>query len=81
MVEIESVLVYAWFGFMFVNWKNAQCESYELNFIWGKIRTIAWETASQIALRNCSEEVGRKVNLYVILVKKVNPSLKLYVCS
>ena len=38
--------------------KNAQCESYELSFIWGKMRTLAWETAFQIALRNCYEEVG-----------------------
>ena len=30
----------------------------ELSFIWGKMRTIAWETAFQIALRNCSKEVG-----------------------
>ena len=30
----------------------------ELGFIWGKMRTIAWDIASQIALRNCSKEVG-----------------------
>ena len=24
-------------------------------FIWGKMRTVAWETASQIALRECSK--------------------------
>ena len=33
------------------------------------MRTIAQETASHIALRNCSEEVGEKVNIHVILVK------------
>ena len=33
------------------------------------MRTIARETASQIALRNCSKEVGGKVSIYVILVK------------
>ena len=33
------------------------------------MRTIAQEIAFQIALRNCSEEVGGKVNIYVILVK------------
>ena len=33
------------------------------------MRTIAWETASQIALRNCSKEVGGKVSVDVILVK------------
>ena len=33
------------------------------------MRTIAWEAAFQIALRNCSKEVGGKVSIYVILVK------------
>ena len=33
------------------------------------MRTIAWETAFQIALRNCSEELRGKVSIYVILVK------------
>ena len=33
------------------------------------MRTITWETASQITLRNCFREVERKVNIYVILVK------------
>ena len=33
------------------------------------MRTIAWEAAFQIALRNCSEEVGGKICIYVILVK------------
>ena len=44
---------------------NAQCESYELSFIWGKMRT-----AFQIALRNCSKEAGGKVSIYVILLKE-----------
>ena len=35
--------------------KNAQCESCELSFIWGKMRTTAREAASQIALRDCSK--------------------------
>ena len=35
--------------------KDAQLESCELSFIWGKIRTAAWEAASQIALRDCSK--------------------------
>lgn len=26
-----------------------QRESYELSFTWGKIRSLAWETASQVA--------------------------------
>ena len=49
--------------------KNAQRESCELSFIWGKMRTAARETAFQMALRNCSREVGGKVSIYVILVK------------
>ena len=33
-----------------------QLERCELNFIWGKMRTAAWETASQVALRDFSKE-------------------------
>ena len=33
------------------------------------MRTIDQETAFQIALRNCSREVGEKVSIYVIWVK------------
>ena len=41
-----------------------------LQFYLGQnVRIIAWETAPQIALRNCSKEVGRKVGIHVILVK------------
>ena len=40
----------------------------KLNFIWARMRTVAWETASQIALRNCLEVEG-KVSICVILVK------------
>ena len=43
-----------------VDLKNAQCESGKLNFIWGRMRTAAWETASQVALRNCSKEARQK---------------------
>ena len=41
------------------NWKkNAQPKSWELCFIWWtKLRTEVQNTASQIALRDCSEEV------------------------
>ena len=46
--------------------KNVQ--SYGLTFIWGKIRTGALKRATQIALRNCSEETGEKVSIYVTLV-------------
>ena len=35
----------------------------------GKLRTAAWDTAFQIALINCSKEVGGKVSIYVILLK------------
>ena len=48
--------------------KNAQCESCELSFIWGKMRTAARETAPQIALRNSSKEVGGKDSKDVIFV-------------
>ena len=34
------------------------------------MRTIAWETASQMALRNCSKRQGGKVSVHVILVKR-----------
>ena len=37
--------------------KDAQCESRELSFIWGKMKTTAQETAPQIALRDGSKEV------------------------
>ena len=33
------------------------------------MRTAARERAPQIALRNCSKEVGEKDRMYVILVK------------
>ena len=45
--------------------KNAQRENCELSFIWGKMRTIDWETASQIVLRNCSKEVEEERSIYI----------------
>ena len=33
------------------------------------MRTIAWKTAFQLALRNCSKEVGGKVSINEILMK------------
>ena len=36
-----------------------------VKFSWGKIRTRAWETAFQMALKNCSQDVSRKVQCYV----------------
>ena len=45
--------------------EKVQCESCELSFVWGKIRTRAWETAFQMALKNCSQDKSRKVQCYV----------------
>ena len=40
-----------------------------VKFYLGQNKDIAaWKTESQIALRNCSKEAGRKVSMYVILV-------------
>ena len=36
---------------------------------WTELRIVAKETAFQVALRNCSKEIGGKVSVYVILVK------------
>ena len=41
-----------------VDYKDAQSKSCELNFLWGKMRTAAWETAPQIALRECFKVAG-----------------------
>ena len=38
--------------------RKAQCESSELSFIWVKMRMTAWETAPQIALRDCSKQAA-----------------------
>ena len=46
--------------------RKTQPKSCELTFIWGRMRTTALETASQIALRNCSEEARGKVSQYYI---------------
>ena len=40
--------------------KNAQHESYKLSLFGHKMKTIAQKTAFQIALRNCSKEVGER---------------------
>ena len=52
----------------------AQCEKlHNLRdvccFIWGKMRTAAQETAPQIVLRSCSQEVGEGRSIYNIFVK------------
>ena len=39
------------------NKKKAQCGSCVLSFVSGKVRTIACDTASQVALKNFTEEV------------------------
>ena len=39
---------------------DTQCEGCTLNFIWGKMRTAAQETAPPIALRDCSREAVGK---------------------
>ena len=43
--------------------KLAQHESGEPTFIWGKMKTVAQKTESQIALWNCSKQVEGKVNI------------------
>ena len=45
---------------------HKSCES---GLTWGKMRSIARETAFQIALRNCSKEVGGKVSVIYMIVK------------
>ena len=51
--------------FSCVDWKKKNArESCELSFIEVEMRTLA-RAASQVALRNCSREVG-KVGVYVI---------------
>ena len=47
--------------------KHAQYESCEITFTWHKMRTVAWEIALQIALKNCSKEVVWE-GQYIILV-------------
>ena len=44
------------------------------------MRTIAWETAFQISLRNCSKEVVGKVSIYVIVVKGECMQPSTYLC-
>ena len=43
--------------------KSVQGESCESSYNWGKMRTITWETAFQIALRDCSKELSGKVSI------------------
>ena len=43
----------------------------EKSFIWAKLRTIAWKTASQITLRNCSREAWFLAVLYLVRTKNI----------
>lgn len=40
--------------------KNTQCESFELSYMRGKLRTVAQETAVQRSLRNFPEDIGER---------------------
>ena len=48
-------------GLECVNREKKKCTS---GFIWGQMRSRAWETASQIALWTCSKEQG-EVSIYI----------------
>ena len=58
--EGSPLWVTAWVA---IKLSNAQHESCELSFICGKMRTVAWEIALQVVLRNCSKEVVGKVKI------------------
>ena len=49
--------------------KDTQCESCQLSFTWGKMRTAAWETLPQIALRGPLWRGSGGRSVYMILVK------------
>ena len=49
--------------------KMHSMKSCEFSFVWGKMRTAAWETAFQIAQRNCSTGAEGTVRIQVILEK------------
>ena len=56
--------------FLFIDMAGDIFISCQLSFIGGRMRTIAWETAPQIALRNCSKGVGgRSMYMYVIFMR------------
>ena len=57
MNKEKSIISILWgkkIHFKLLTKKDAQPESCELSFIWGKMRTTAREIAPQITLRNCS---------------------------
>ena len=43
-----------------------------VSFIWCKMRTAAWETAPQRALRNCSREVVGGRSIYILVKEEFN---------
>ena len=48
------------FASLVLSKNNTQCESCELSFIWGKVRMIAWDTVSWIALEESLQRGGGK---------------------
>ena len=62
LIYIINVTIYTHIGMCLKNF--TQHESYQLSFIGAKMRTAAWETAFQIAQRNCSEEVREGARVY-----------------
>ena len=51
-------------------------KSCELSFIWGKMRTVDWETASQIAEKLLQRGTGAR-SIHKILVKGEFKAIKL----
>ena len=49
--------------------KKKTMRELQIMFYLGQNEDIAWETAFQIVLRNCSKEVGGEIRIYMILVK------------
>lgn len=56
----------------FVDLKSVQREGCELSFIGGSMRTIAWEAASQTALRYRCREVGEGQHMCDVGERKVH---------
>ena len=57
-----------------------RCTTWELqvlSFIWGKVRTAAWETTPQRALRDCSERQGGR-SRYKMLGKRSSAQSNAY---
>ena len=65
----------------FPSWKVNDCPSPAAEVLFRDLLgTIAWETASQIALKNCSKEVGGEASLHVnILVREYKQSVYILV--